>query len=695
MLQHSCCCFLPVTTPRIATKSTAFTLRNFALKNTSRLWGSFQLSAFSTGGSTFIPRSMLEQRRYIGPRQYSPKGLREAGARAPITFEFGEECNNLAKTAHQTRNFGDAISLYDRCLAMRREKYGPIHTECAATLHNIGRVFLDMKEYGAAENALTEAAAIYEQLEGGQSFKYAESLELLALAYTQLKFLPEAEKAFKESISIFRERCYNHAKNCWVPDEPSPTVDPQNHPLSSAAHALADCATLFLMQQQENNAIAFLEEALEIRRYLYNRHHKYRPMIAQTLNKLAELKKLNNDATGAEMNISEAIDICVETFGREHPATAHAISTKAGLVAAKKQFREALRLYTESSATYASVMGKDAPLYGQELVKLARIHELCDEYEKAEKTYEKGVEVVRNAFGDKSLQVAEAITFMGSLFVKRLRIDKGIELFREAIQIREEQNRADPQLAFLYQKLGDAYASRLDSQAEAYFLLAIEAYKRNSQIEPMQQTFMTDVLDDLGLFYLEFQHFEKAEKCLQESLDGRIKILGENHATVAYSYSNFALLNLYKQDYTQCEKMCYAAMDMYAKTAKSNVLAQADVHVTLGQCFFAQRKFKDSLLWHEKALNVRRTRGDSTETAVAESLNFIARVYVELKKYGLAHKLAKEAERLVAQFDAQLTHRLRSEISKTIASIPPHSEWAKEDFVDSGLPQLPQGVTKN
>lgn len=632
---------------------------------------------------------MCEQRRNVGPRQYAPKGLREAAARAPMTFEFGEECNSLAKTAHQTRNYGDAITLYDRCLSMRREKYGPIHTECAATLHNIGRVFLDMKEYGAAENAFTEAAAIYEQLEGKVSIRYAESMELLALAYTHLKFLPEAEKAFKESISIFRERCYNHSKNSWIPDEPSPTKEPQSHPLASAAHALADCATLFLLQQQEHQAIAFLEEALEIRRYLYSKHHKFRPMIAQTLNKLAELRKAISDGNGAEMMINESIDICVETFGRDHPATAHAVSSKAGLLAARKQFREALRLYTESTQTYASVLGKDAPLYGQELVKLARTYEYCDEFDQAEKTYEKGLEIVIKAFGPDSLAAAEAMTFMGTLLVKRLRVDKGIELFRHSIKIREANNKSDPQLAFLYQKLGDAYASRLDTQAEAYFLLAIEAYGRNALIEPTQRTFTTDVLDDLGLFYLEFQHFDKAEKCLKDSLDCRIEMLGENHATVAYSYSNFALLYLYKKNYEQCEKMSFSALDMYAKTAKSNVLAQADVQVTLGQALFAQKKFKESLKWHEKALNARRTRGDSTETAVGESLNFISRVYVELKQYGLAYKLAKEAERLVTPFDAQLTQRLRTEIKKTLASIPPQSEWTPQDIIDGGVPQLP------
>ncbi|RNF02830.1 TPR-repeat-containing protein [Trypanosoma rangeli] len=218
-----------------------------------------------------------------------------------MTYEFGEECSELAKVAHQTRNYGDAISLYDWALTMRRERYGPIHEKCAATLHNLGRTFLDMWEPGAAENALTEAAAIYEQVKGKQSVRFAESLALLALAYTHLKFLDEAEKAFRDSISVFCGKSYNHAKQSWLPDDAATAVtieEPQKHPLASAAHAIADCAQLFLMQNQEHRAIAFLEEALEIRRYLYARYNKYRPIIAQTLNKLCELKRAINDATG-------------------------------------------------------------------------------------------------------------------------------------------------------------------------------------------------------------------------------------------------------------------------------------------------------------------------------------------------------------------------------------------------------------
>lgn len=622
--------------------------------------------------------ALSTQLRFIGPRQYAPKGYRDAAGRLPMTPEFGEECNELAKVAHQSKNFGDAISLYDRALSMRREVNGPIHETCAATLHNIGRCFIDMKEYGAAENALTEASAIYEKLLGPQSLKYAESLALLAHAYAHLKFLDESEKAFKDAIRVYRDALYNHRDNSWLPESREPIKEPNLHPLSSVAHALADCATLFLVQGSEHRAIQFLDEALEIRRFLYNRHQKFRPMIAQTLNKIAELKKAINDATGAEMAISECIEICISTMGKDSAATAHAISTKASLLAGKKQFREALKLYEESTTTYGIALGKDHPIFAQEIIKMGRAQEYVEDFSAAEKSYRRGLELLQRVTGEDSMQVAEAAMCLGTLLIRKLDIDNGVNHVRMAVKIRKAKNHDDPQLAFMYQKLGEAYAMKQEHHAEAYFLMAIDRFRENAKQEQLQKTYMTDVLDDLGLYYLEFKHLDKAEACFKESLDTRIQLLGDNHATVAYSYSNFGLLYLQQDQYKSCEKMCEMAIEMYLKTAKSNVIAQADVYTTHGQCMQLQKKYREALHFHEKALNIRRTRGDTLETATAESLNHIARVYVGLKDYPKALKHVAEAKRIALRYSPEVTRSLRAEIEATEQRIPSMDTWTHE-----------------
>lgn len=606
----------------------------------------------------------------------------------PMTPEFGEECNDLAKVAYQSKNFSDAVSLYDRCLAMRRDAHGPIHEKCAATLHNIGRCFIALKEFGAAENALTEAAAIYEQVDGSKSLRYAESLALLAHAYTHLKFLDESEKAFKDAIKVYRDALYNEADGSWLPTDRTVPEEPNLHPLSSVAHALADCAALFLMRGWERRAITFLEEALEIRRFLYSRHQKFRPMVAQTLNKLAELKKAINDVTGAELCISECIEICLATVGKDSAATAHAISTKASLRAGKKQFREALKLYEESTTTFGVALGKDHPIFAQELVKLGRAQELCEDFGMAEKSYRRGLDLLKKCVGEKSPHVAEAATCLGTLLVRKLDIDGGIEQFRTAVKIRKEISREDPQLAFLYQKLGEAYAAKQEHHAEAYFLMAIERFRENAKSEVLQKTYMTDALDDLGLYYMEFKHLDKAEQCFKESLDLRIELLGEKHPTVAYSYSNFGLLYLQKEDYRNCELMCKSALDTYLETSKANVVAQADVLTTLGQCYFQQKKFKESLQQHEKALNIRRLRGDVMETATAESLNHIARAYIELKDYPNAVRFVTEAKRIAFKFGPEVTKVLRTEIQITEQRIPSQDQWLQQ--VEEGKPPAAQ-----
>lgn len=627
--------------------------------------------------------AVTQQVRHIGPRQYAPKGYREAAGRVPMSPEFGEECNDLAKIAHQSKNFGDAISLYDRCLAMRREVHGPIHEKCAATLFNLGRCFIDMKEFGAAENALTESAAIYEQVEGPNSLKYAESLALLALSYAQLKFLDESEKAFKDSIRVYRDVLYNHKDNSWLPSSREIIKEPNLHPLSSVAHALADCSTLFLLRGHERQSLQFLEEALEIRRFLYSRHQKFRPMIAQTLNKICEIKKALNDAIGAEAAISECIEICLATMGKDAPGTAHAVSSKAGLLIAKKQFREGLKLYEESTTTYGITLGKDHPIFAQELVKLGRAQELVEDFATAEKSYRRGLEILKSVTGESSPQVAEASTYLGNLLIRKMDLDGGIAAIREAVKIRKAIDRNDPQLAFMYQKLGEAYAMKQETHAEAYFLLSIDRFRDNAKVEPLQKTFMSDVLDDLGLYYLEFKHIEKAEQCLKESLDIRMELLGDSHATVAYSYSNFALLYLAKQDHKNCESMCSSALEVYLRTARTNTVAQADVHTTWGQCLSQQKKFKEALEKHEKALNFRRLRGDTMDNAVAESLNHIARIHAAMKNYPLATKNLMEAKRILQRFPADAARTLRTEIQITESQIPVEN-WAVPQEIESG-----------
>lgn len=624
---------------------------------------------------SFNAAQPLVQRRSVGSRQYAPKGFREAAARLPMSPEFAEEAFALGKTAHQTKNYGDAVALYDRCLQVRRETLGPISLPCAEVLYQIGRVFIDMREFGAAENALTESSAIYEEKLTTQSEKYAQSLALLAYCYTHLKFFGEAEKGFTEALATYKGLFYNHRANRWVPDDSDPPKDPNLHPLSSVAHCLADSAALHISQGNESQAVSNLLDALEIRRYLYSRHPKFKPMIAQTLNKLAEIKRAQNDAHAAEQYANECLEICVETMGRDSPATASAVSTKGGLLAAKKKYKEAIKCFEESATTYAMTLGKDNALVGSEFVKLARVQEMGEMFKDAEKSFLKGIDILKKATGEKSVPVAEANTYYAMYLMKKTQYDEAALLLKGAAAVRKAADPNDPALASVYHRLGECLAIRKDNDAEAYYLLAIEQYTTNAIKEATQRTIMTDVYDDLGLYYLAQKHVDKAEAAFKKALDIRVESIGDTHPTVAYSYSNFALLYLEKQDAKNCITMCDMAISNYQQCRNNQSdLAFADVYTTRAQCHESQRQYDEALNWYFKALEIRRIRGETTEPATAESLHQISKVYIKRKEYANALKFLTEAKKLATKCGTATTE-LRQQILATEESIPDPSEW--------------------
>eukprot|EP00658_Telonema_sp_P-2_P043262 TRINITY_DN31200_c0_g1_i1.p1 TRINITY_DN31200_c0_g1~~TRINITY_DN31200_c0_g1_i1.p1 ORF type:complete len:313 (+),score=106.98 TRINITY_DN31200_c0_g1_i1:185-1123(+) len=281
------------------------------------------------------------------------------------------------------------------------------------------------------------------------------------------------------------------------------------------------------------------------------------------------------------------------------------ISTKAGLLAARKKFREAQQCYEEAMTTYALAFGKGSNLVGTEMIKVGRMQEMLEDFAGAEKSYRKGIDVLEACAKGaesvaaptgsdlvpvpegserrlpKSTQVAEAYVFLGQLEAKKMQFDNAIALFKDAAAIRKSMDREDPNLAFIYHKIGEAYANKKETDAETYLLLSIEYFTINAQKAEIQRQLMTDVYDDLGLFYLLNKHLDKSENCFKTALDIRISVLGEAHPTIGYSYSNFALLYLERGDYKQCEGMCEAAINIYIRMQKDNKLAHADVYTTL------------------------------------------------------------------------------------------------------------------
>jgi tetratricopeptide (TPR) repeat protein len=638
-------------------------------------------SSLAAGPSPCVATGLVSQRRWnIMPdgSTYKAKGMAMASMKMPMTQKAADQFNQLAKTAHQTRNLRDAVSLYDRVLTWRRDTLGADHPDVAASLHNIGRVFIDLRDPAQGQIALMEACRIYELIEGKTSLKYADSMGLLALCYRDLRCTVDAEKCFKTALTTYREHVYDFAANSWIPGDRLVPPQPNLHPLSTVAHLLSDAATLFLYQNELDRAASFLEDCLEIRKFLYGTNLKFKPIIAQTLSKLSEVRRSQGNITQAEILINEALDICIETVGRDSPATAAAYSSKGNCHSSKQQYREGLKCFQEAATTYALNFGKSSPFVASELLHIGRMHEMLNEIKEAESNYEKCLKMTKEVLGDDHVQVADASAYMASLQMKRTRFDKAVPLLREAIRIRTRVDKNDPALVFVYHRLGDALSAMQDPEAEAYFLQSIELHRRQSG--RTQQLLMSDCLDDLGIHYLAFKHFDKAYEVFQEALKLRLEHLGDNHPTVGYSYSNISMYHLSKEQYKEGVKMAEEALKVYERSKTDQKLSIADAYMTLGQNLHGMGDLQGANANHLRALNMRRTQGELAELAVAESLNELARVCIDGNEQGVASDYLAEAFKIADKFGDNAA-RLREQLNKTQqmftreqASIPPPAD---------------------
>ena len=602
-------------------------------------------------------------------RTYKPAGRTYGGLRMPVTPEFAQELNHLAKAAHTSHNFRDALGMYDLVLRTRRDKLGAIHVDCAATLNNIGRVFVDLRNFSEAEVALTEACAIYEKLLGGDSLKYAESLSLLALCYLQLDLAAAAENAFREALGVFKKQCFDTMRNSWLPSDRKVPENPSGSPLASVAHCLSDCANLFLQQSHFDEAADFLEQALEIRRFLYTKNKDYEPAIAQTLAKLAEVKRHQGHIDRSDLYIDECLDLCMEHYGRDSAPTAQAMSCKGNNLAAHSRFREARKHYEQACTSFAMAFGKESPLVGTEFLHIGNMQEMLNEVPEAEKSYMKAEEIFRNALGNDHLQLADALQFIGALLIKRLKYDAAIAKLREAFHIRTQKTDKNDQggkLVFCCHKLGEALACKKDPEAEAFFLRAVELY---SQLKDEKaRMLVSDAKDDLGLFYVEMGHLDKAEECFREALEVRKKnpMIIDKHPTIAYSHSNLGVLHLAKKQYPEAIAECDEAISMYTfmKDAVQKELALADAYTTKAEALRALKEYSKSRELHESALLIRQKQGEVTYLATAETHNNLAKVEIELKNFASAAKHLAEAEVVVDKYP-EVTVQLRHEIEVT------------------------------
>ncbi|MEE8450275.1 MAG: tetratricopeptide repeat protein [Thermoguttaceae bacterium] len=364
--------------------------------------------------------------------------------------------------------------------------------------------------YEEAESRCVQAREIFEETYGEQHPLTAVSLNNHAILYLLQAKYPGAEGLVQR------------AHNIWT------RSFGQNDPRLLAS--LTNLAMLYTTRGQYEKAGQRIDEALAIRPVSLPEKH---PATAIVRNAAAVYRRAIGDYREAQaLANDEALAVCEEALGSEHPNVAAILDTLATIHADRSLHTMAERYYLRAATITEEVWGPNHPYLAAVRNHTARLFVGDARVEEAEPLCRQALETLRHVFGEKHPSVAAVLETYGDLEVRRGQSRQAREYFTKALTIREEAlGKEHPDVARTLGKLGS-----LNSGPSTYGK-GITQYARAIEIADkalgLEHPEVAQLLYGMAGTYFQRKMYTEAEPLLKRALMIREKKLETFHPALA------------------------------------------------------------------------------------------------------------------------------------------------------------------
>jgi tetratricopeptide (TPR) repeat protein len=306
------------------------------------------------GKSNKVPEPLYQQALAIWEKDLGPE-----------PSDVAWQINQLATTYYEGGKYLEAVALYERARAIRKNKSEPGPPTVALVFSNIGLVQHNQKNTGA-ERLFKQTLAIMQKVPAEETMDVPKALIYLR-ELNNKKDDAEVEKLFNQALTTQIKALGSRA--------------------SEFAIVMNGLSHLYYTKNEIDKAEQLCERALEIQREVLAPDD---PRITTTLNSLAELYSAEKKYAEAEPLYEQVLAMRTKAVG---PASVKLVDTlnKLGRVykqlqkyaAAESKIRQALTLL-ENATDSERAESSDNPDMAEVLNNLAHVYFLQDEYGKAE-----------------------------------------------------------------------------------------------------------------------------------------------------------------------------------------------------------------------------------------------------------------------------------------------------------------------
>jgi tetratricopeptide (TPR) repeat protein/transcriptional regulator with XRE-family HTH domain len=372
-----------------------------------------------------------------------------------------------------------------------------------------------------------------------------------------------------------------------------------------------------------------------------SQYHLTIPEAAEVLKRIGWYLTERGRYSEVEPTLQQAVVICEQQLGQEHPNTMTSTSTLAWFYQQQGRYAEAEPLYQRVLAIREQQLGPTHPDTATSLNNLAVLYSFQGRFVEAEHLHQRALAIREQQLGPFHPDTSTSLNNLAALYKEQGKYAEAEPLYQRALAICEQQPgpmyntpHSLHNLAALYDAQGK-YA-----EAEPLYQRALAI--REQQLGPMHPD-VADSLNNLAGLYQTQGKYAEAEPLYQRALTICEQQLGFMHASTAASLNNLARLYSAQGRYAEAESLHQRALAIREQQLGPLHASTAASLNNLAALYHVQGKYAEAEPLYRRALAIREQQLGPLHPDMAQGLNNLAALYRAQGKHAEAEPLYQRA----------------------------------------------------
>jgi CHAT domain-containing protein len=497
-----------------------------------------------------------------------------------------------------------------------------------------------------SEQIMRQVVSTYEKLIGKEQDKYISAVINLVTVLSRNGKTAEAEKNLDELLSD----CGSRQKN---------QQDPCNQLLYRSAIALIQGKNL-------QSAVRYLTESIDL-----SRKASDSVTLFQQISLLDSVYSLQNKVAERESLLRELMAIQEQKKIITDSAYSEIFISLGTVYIDLRNYAGAFGLAKKYDSLTRAIFTGDTEAYMNSRRQTAYLYSLNEQVNLSEKYYLEALRVAGKIWGEKSNRYAILLRNLGTMYAGAGLKQKASAIFLHAVSILENNKSTDyDQLAFLYQKLSQAYDRQAKDRKEEYYLIkALE----NAYQFPDGEVLRGILSNDLAYYYETEGRFAKADSVYLQNLkqmnQGKQSLTGDNICSDKRSYVYLItlaqqavnLLNWGKRE--MAEKQIGELTQIISQSCKESSIWDERLLLYLSEYYRLTNQYPKAVELGKRMLQQQvRLMGEGNES-LAPMLVILCRLFFEAGDYVAAEEVVTRLNRITLE-NMQLNFEVLSDAEK-------------------------------